>query len=111
MFRFRNLSIAIKLTVISGIGILLVAAIIVTQMWGNANIESANELVVRRAGLTQHFLAAKAAMHEMQIAARDIGLAILPASLTAPNNSLATGKNPPKRTWTMPCSGEMVEHN
>jgi len=43
MLRLSNISIGIKLGIMSGLGVLLVAAMIATQMWGGAAVSSATE--------------------------------------------------------------------
>jgi methyl-accepting chemotaxis protein len=59
----------------SGLGVLLVAGMIVTQMMGNAAVGSANEIANLQQHIARDLLAAKASQRGMQVGVRDIRLA------------------------------------
>jgi methyl-accepting chemotaxis protein len=75
MLRLSNIRIGTKLAVMSGLGVLLVAAMLATQMLGNASVRDSNEDVVRRAALVQNALDARAAIRGMEVGLRDLRLA------------------------------------
>ena len=75
MLRLSNIRIGTKLAIMSGLGVLLVAAMIGLQMWGNAAVSQANGNVIRRALLVQNAVDAKASIRGLQIGVRDIRLA------------------------------------
>jgi methyl-accepting chemotaxis protein len=75
MLSISNIRIGTKLGVVQGASILLVAAIIGAQLWGNMGIRQANDAVIRRAELAQHALQIKSAVQGMQVGAGRIRLA------------------------------------
>jgi methyl-accepting chemotaxis protein len=75
MLRPSNIRIGIKLAIMSGLGVLLVAAMIASQMWGNSTVRSANELANLQQAISRDLQVAKAAVRGMQISVRDIRLA------------------------------------
>jgi hypothetical protein len=75
MLRLSNIRIGIKLAIMSGLGVLLVAAMMATQMLGSAAVRSSIETAVRQALLTQSALDAKASLRGLQVGVRDIRLA------------------------------------
>src|SRR6185369_3850331 len=81
MHRLANLRIGTKLTLMSGIGVLLVLAMLTGQMLSNSKIKTVDEDLVRRANLVQAVLQAKAAIRGTEIGAKDLQLARLPADL------------------------------
>jgi methyl-accepting chemotaxis protein len=74
MLRLSNIRIGTKLAIMSGLGVLLVAAMMGLQMWGNAAVSQANGNVIRQALLVQNAVDAKASIRGMQIGVRDIRL-------------------------------------
>jgi len=92
MFRSLNIRIGTKLVAMSGLGVLLVAAMIAAQMVGNSAVRSSNENVVRRAGLTQHALDAKASLQGLQVSVRDIRLARTAEDLDKAKASFGEGE-------------------
>ncbi len=81
MFRLSNISIGIKLAMMSGMAIVLLAVMLATSMIGAATVETANDNVVRRAELAQNMTDAIAASRGMQVSGRDILLAADSASI------------------------------
>jgi methyl-accepting chemotaxis protein len=75
MVRLSDIRIGTKLSIMSGIGVLLVVGIIVAQLHGNSAVRSANEAVSLQQHLAHDLLGAKASERAMQIAVRDIRLA------------------------------------
>ncbi|MDP2297648.1 MAG: methyl-accepting chemotaxis protein, partial [Pseudolabrys sp.] len=75
MFRLSNISIGIKLSIMSGLGVLLMATMIATQMMGNASVRAANNTAVTQQHISNNLQAAKASERGMQISVRDIRLA------------------------------------
>ena len=75
MLRLSNIRIGIKLAVISGLGVLLMAAMIATQMMGNSSVRGANEISNIQQRISHDLQAAKSSERGMQIAVRDIRLA------------------------------------
>jgi len=81
MLRLSNIRIGIKLALISGASVLLVAVMMVTQMLGNAVVRSSSENATRQAALTQTALDIKASLRGLQISARDVRIANSPDDL------------------------------
>ena len=69
MRSLSNLKVSTKLTGASIIIIALVAAIVGSQVWGSAEVETATGNVVRRAALARAILKAKAGVEGMQAGA------------------------------------------
>ncbi|MFN3656056.1 MAG: methyl-accepting chemotaxis protein [Pseudolabrys sp.] len=83
MLRISNISIGIKLMVMSGVSILLVAAMIYSQMAGNSAVKSANQIVDAQQHIALDATNAKSALRGMQVGTRDVRLAQAPANLQA----------------------------
>ena len=84
-----NLSIGAKLGIASGLGVLLVATMVIVQIRSNASMR---DLDVRMAGqqtIARDAVDAKASIAGMQTAVRDLRLANNPADLQKANDSLA----------------------
>ncbi len=89
MLRLSNISIGIKLAIMSGLAVLLVMAMVVTQVLGTATIDEDNENVLRRAELALSATDAVAAARNMQLSVRDIRLARTSAELDRASKSLS----------------------
>ncbi|MBI3704777.1 MAG: hypothetical protein HY244_13265, partial [Rhizobiales bacterium] len=74
MPKLSNIRIGTKLAIMSGLGVLLVAAMLATQMFGNAWVRNSSDDVVRRANLVQNILDVKASIRGMQTGVRDLRL-------------------------------------
>jgi len=81
MFRLSNIRIGTKLGVMSGIGILFVLGMFVSQMHGSATVNSANQATARQTEVMSNVEQAKASVRGMQISVRDIRLASTAAEL------------------------------
>ena len=75
MRMFENLRIGTKLAFTSASGILLVVAMIIFQMIGNANMRAINESLTGQQTIAKDGIDAKASVRGMQIAVRDVRLA------------------------------------
>jgi hypothetical protein len=76
MLKLANIRIGVKLALMSGLGVLLVTFMIAAQMMGDAAVEGSIDTVIRQAGLTQNALDAKGSLRGLQVAVRDIRLAL-----------------------------------
>ena len=74
MVRLSDIRIGTKLTIISGLGILLVLAIVAVGMHGNSQVRGANDSAEVQQVLARDFIEAKAAVRGMQIGVRDLRL-------------------------------------
>ena len=81
MFKLSNIRIGTKLAVISAMGILLVLAMIVGQMMGNAGVKAANDTANQQKEIEFNVSAVKSAGRGMQIGIRDLRLAQTPEDL------------------------------
>ena len=81
MLRLSKIRIGTKLAIMSGLGVLLVGAMIATLMWGNSAVSYSNGDVIAQASLVQYSLDAKGSLRGMQIGVRDIRLASSAADL------------------------------
>jgi len=81
MRRLTNLRIGTKLALMSGVGVLLVLAMLAAQMLSNSKIKETNEGLIRRANLVQTVLQVKAAIRGTEIGAKDIQFAHSPVEL------------------------------
>jgi hypothetical protein len=70
-----SLRIGTKLSIMSGLGILMVLGMIATQYFGNAAIKRASDNAEQQSFLSQNALNAKGAERGMQTAVRDLRLA------------------------------------
>ncbi len=75
MIRLSNISIGIKLAVMSGFGVLLVAGMLFIQLKTDASVQRASETAELQQGIAHDLEASRAAIRGMQIANRDIRLA------------------------------------
>src|SRR5437868_5994516 len=75
MVKLSDIRIGTKLFMMSGLGVLLVAGMIVTQMYSNSAVKSANEAAAFQQHLALDTLVAKVTARGMQISVRDIRLA------------------------------------
>jgi methyl-accepting chemotaxis protein len=75
MVRLSDIRIGTKLSITSGLGVLLVVAMIIVGMRGNAETQGANDGAVLQATLTREFIDAKASIRGMQVGVRDLRLA------------------------------------
>src|SRR5712671_6747950 len=75
MVRLSDIRIGTKLSMMSGLGVLLVVAMIIVGMRGNAEMQGANDGAVQQQTLTREFIDAKASIRGMQIGVRDLRLA------------------------------------
>ncbi len=88
MLRLSKIRIGTKLALISSLSVLLVAAMMGTQMLGNAAVRNASENALRQAALTQTAFDIKAALRGLQITARDVRIASSPDDLEKAKASL-----------------------
>ena len=75
MVRLSDIRIGTKLSIMSGFGVLLMVAMILIGMRGNAEVRGANDIAILEQVLTRQFTDAKAAIRGMQIGVRDTRLA------------------------------------
>ena len=85
-----NLSIAAKLGIASGLGILLVVAMIITQSQGNIEIRDADARKSAQETIARDTVDFKASMRGMQIGVRDLRLATSPTDLQKASDYLAS---------------------
>ena len=85
-----NLSIAAKLGVASGLGILLVVAMMITQSQGNIEIRDADARKSAQQAIARDTVDFKASMRGMQIGVRDLRLATSPTDLQKARDYLAS---------------------
>jgi hypothetical protein len=71
----QNLQIGTKLALASAFGIVLVVAMIASQMIGNGNVRHSNQAALAQQELARDAVEAKLAIRGMQLAVRDIRLA------------------------------------
>ncbi|MBR0939076.1 methyl-accepting chemotaxis protein [Bradyrhizobium jicamae] len=84
----QNLQIGTKLAVMSAFGILLVFAMIASQLVGNGNVRRSNQAAVEQLKLAQDAIEAKLWVRSMQLSGRDIRLANNAAELQKANDEL-----------------------
>jgi methyl-accepting chemotaxis protein len=85
-----NLSIAAKLGIASGLGILLVVAMMITQSQGNIEIRDADARKSAQQAIARDTVDFKASMRGMQIGVRDLRLATSPTDLQKASDYLAS---------------------
>ena len=90
MVRLSDIRIGTKLFMMSGLGVLLVAGMIVTQIHGNSAVKSANEAAALQQHLSHDLLAAKVVERGMQISVRDVRLARTSQDLESAVKTLET---------------------
>src|SRR5215510_9770037 len=74
MVRLSDIRIGTKLSIMSGLGVLLVVAMVIVGMRGNAEMQGANDNSMVQQTLTREFIETKAAIRGMQVGVRDIRL-------------------------------------
>ncbi|MBR0713601.1 methyl-accepting chemotaxis protein [Bradyrhizobium liaoningense] len=94
----QNLRIGTKLAIASALGILLVAAMIASQLVGNGKVRHSNEAALEQQALARDAVEAKVALRSMQLSARDIRLAGNPAELQKASDSLIERSSSLNRT-------------
>jgi methyl-accepting chemotaxis protein len=85
-----NLSIGAKLGIASGLGILLVVAMMITQSQGNIEIRDADARKSAQQTIARDTVDFKASMRGMQIGVRDLRLATSPTDLQKASDYLAS---------------------
>jgi len=90
MVRLSDIRIGTKLFMMSGLGVLLVAGMIVVQIHGNSAVKSANEAADLQQHLSHDLLAAKVVERGMQISVRDVRLARTSQDLESAVKTLET---------------------
>src|SRR5262249_7334265 len=75
MAKLSDIRIGTKLSTVSGLGVLLVVAMIVVGMRGNAEVTGANDRAVVQEVLSRDLIDAKASIRGMQTGVRDLRLA------------------------------------
>ena len=90
MSRFLlNLSIGAKLGIASGLGVLLVATMVIVQIRSNAAMRDLDARMAGQQTIARDAVDAKASLRGMQIGVRDLRLANSPADLQKANDYLA----------------------
>ena len=84
-----NLSIGAKLGIASGLGVLLVATMVIVQIHSNAAMRDIDARMTAQQTIARDAVEAKASIAGMQIAVRDLRLANNPADLQKANDNLA----------------------
>ena len=74
MFKLSNISIGLKLSMMSGLGILFVVGLIVAQMMGSAAVKNATDAAELLGDISTDVIDTKASARGMQTAVRDIRL-------------------------------------
>jgi methyl-accepting chemotaxis protein len=92
MRTFENLRIGTKLALTSVLGILLVVAMIVTQMISNADLRAIDESLRAQQTVARDGIDAKASVRGMQIAVRDVRLAASAEEMQKALDYLAKGE-------------------
>ncbi|MEY9122918.1 methyl-accepting chemotaxis protein [Bradyrhizobium yuanmingense] len=77
----QNLRIGTKLAIASALGVLLVGAMIASQMLGNAGIRESSQSALGQQQIARDAVKAEAAVRGMQLAVRDLRLANSPADI------------------------------
>jgi methyl-accepting chemotaxis protein len=75
MFRLSNISIGIKLGLMSGLGILLVVTLLVGSIYTGSQVKNANSEATKQQTLALEFAEAKASVRGMMVGVRDVRLA------------------------------------
>ncbi|RQH13726.1 HAMP domain-containing methyl-accepting chemotaxis protein [Bradyrhizobium sp. RP6] len=84
----QNLRIGTKLAIASALGVLLVGAMIASQMLGNVSVREITESAVAQQQIARDAVKAEAAVRGMQLAVRDLRLANSQADIQKANQSL-----------------------
>jgi len=85
----QNLRIGTKLAITSALGVLLVGAMIASQIYGNAGVRQTYQSAIVQQAIMHDAIEAKAALRGLQISVRDVRLANTPADLQKANGTLA----------------------
>src|SRR5512139_276899 len=85
MIRLSNISIGIKLSLMSAVGVLLVAAMVGLGMYNNAAVKAANERSDAQQNIVATIAKVQRTFVEMRLIARNIRLASSNEGLTAAN--------------------------
>jgi len=88
MIRLSNIRIGTKLMVMSGLGILLVVGMILSLAFGNLSVRSAQNLSAVYQDTELQLVNAKAALRGLQVAGRDLRLAMTSAELERSTKAL-----------------------
>ena len=88
MLRLSNIRIGIKLGIMSGLGVLLVAAMITTQIMGNSAVRGANETATIQQNIAKDSMTVRALETRMQLGVRDVRLARAPENLQRALNNI-----------------------
>src|SRR5215472_377908 len=75
MIKISNIRIGTKLAVMSGLGVLLVAGMVLTAMHGNSQVRQDNEAAMFQAKISSDAQRLKAVERGMQVGVRDLRLA------------------------------------
>ena len=86
MFRLSNISIGIKLSIMSGGGILLVAAMIGAGMYGDVNVKADNVAAMHQPEVARDMAEGDLTFVNIRMAVHNIRLATTMAELNAANN-------------------------
>jgi methyl-accepting chemotaxis protein len=89
MLKLSNISIGIKLAAMSGLGILLVAAMLGAAMYGNSHVASANQNAMAQQTIVRDVESVELALFNIRLTMRNIRLASTAEQLQAANK-LAT---------------------
>jgi len=84
-----NLSIGAKLGIASGLGVLLVATMVIVQIYANAATRNIDARMTAQQTIARDAVETKASIAGMQVAIRDMRLANSPADLQKANDNLA----------------------
>ncbi len=84
-----NLSIGAKLGIASGLGVLLVATMVIVQIYANAATRNIDARMTAQQTIARDAVETKASIAGMQVAIRDMRLADSPADLQKANDNLA----------------------
>jgi len=88
MIRLSNIRIGTKLMIMSGLGVLLVVGMIFSLMFGNSSVRSAQTKAAFNQDVQLQLVSAKAALSALQLAGRDVRLAMTSAELTRATKNL-----------------------
>ena len=88
----QNLRISTKIAISSGIALVLVGAIVISQMLSDARVQNLKDDVDREQAIVADIIDAKASVRGMQIAVRDIRLASTPERMRAASDYLEARK-------------------
>ena len=86
MFRLSNISIGLKLSIMSGIGIVLVASMIGAGLYGNSIVKNSNALAMSQRDTAEEVDKIEAMFLGIRMAVRNIRLATNVVELNAANN-------------------------